>query len=58
MAAPMATQAEDDFETELPFDEPPWDPDPEPPSTPTFKPISKARRDPKSDQEDLPFDLD
>lgn len=60
-AAPVATalEAEDGFdeiETELPFDEPPWDPDPEP--APVFKPISKARREPRADQDDLPFDLD
>ncbi|WP_421738512.1 hypothetical protein [Caulobacter sp.] len=46
----------DDVETELPFDEPPWDPDP--PAAPVFKPISKARREARSDQDDLPFDLD
>lgn len=57
-AAAQAFEPEEDFENELPFDEPPWDPDPEPPAAPVFKPISKARREPKSDQDDLPFDLD
>jgi hypothetical protein len=60
-AAALTLEPEDDFadlEDELPFEDPPWDPDPEPPPAPVFKPISKARREPKSDQDDLPFDLD
>lgn len=45
------------------FDDPPWDDDedfspPTPPPEPTYKPVSKARRDTPSDQNELPFDLD
>ncbi|MDR6627297.1 hypothetical protein [Caulobacter segnis] len=44
------------------FDDPPWDdeetfPAPPPPE-PTYKPVSKARREAPSDQNELPFDLD
>ena len=53
-----ATTAEPDM-----FDNPPWDDDDEdarrpPPPTPSYKPVSKARRGVASDQDDLPFDLD
>lgn len=43
------------------FDDPPWDEDfdtPEPPPMPSYKPVSKARRETPSDQDELPFDLD
>lgn len=46
------------------FDDPPWDDDedlPEPsppPPEPVYKPVSKARRETPSDQNELPFDLD
>lgn len=44
------------------FDDPPWDDaDDEPPvptPPPTYKPVSKARRDTAADQDELPFDLD
>lgn len=47
-------QAEPDM-----FDDPPWeDEPPAPPPTPSYKPVSKARREPPSDQDELPFDLD
>ncbi|WP_297510209.1 hypothetical protein [uncultured Caulobacter sp.] len=43
------------------FDDPPWDEDdraanPEPPPQPAYKPVSKARRETASDQDELPFD--
>lgn len=45
------------------FDDPPWDDDedfspPAPPPEPVYKPVSKARRETPSDQNELPFDLD
>lgn len=46
------------------FDDPPWDDDedfqalPPPPQEPAYKPVSKARRETPSDQNELPFDLD
>ncbi len=46
------------------FDDPPWDDDDLPPLRPTvgpepsYKPVSKARRDTNNDQDELPFDLD
>lgn len=46
------------------FDDPPWDDDedfsepPAPLPEPTYKPVSKARRETPSDQNELPFDLD
>ncbi len=44
------------------FEDPPWDDAdddlPPPPATPTYKPVSKARRDTAVDQDELPFDLD
>ncbi|WP_395443111.1 hypothetical protein [Caulobacter sp. UC70_42] len=44
------------------FDDPPWDDaddePPVPPAAPTYKPVSKARRDTAADQDELPFDLD
>lgn len=42
------------------FDDPPWDddPPPPPPPEPTYKPVSKARRETPTDQNELPFDLD
>lgn len=53
--APARPTAEPDM-----FDDPPWDdePAPPPPPEPTYKPVSKARRDTASDQDELPFDLD
>lgn len=53
--APARPPAEPDM-----FDDPPWDddPPPPPPSEPTYKPVSKARRETASDQDELPFDLD
>lgn len=46
------------------FGDPPWDED-EPtersrpqPTTPTYQPVSKARRETSNDQDELPFDLD
>ncbi len=60
-ASALPLEPEDEFggiDSELPFDEPPWDPDPEPTPAPVFKPISKAHREAKSDQDELPFDLD
>lgn len=53
--APARPAAEPDM-----FDDPPWDdePAPPPPPEPTYKPVSKARRDTASDQDELPFDLD
>lgn len=53
--APARPAAEPDM-----FDDPPWDdePAPSPPPEPTYKPVSKARRDTASDQDELPFDLD
>lgn len=57
-AAPPKPVAEPDM-----FDDPPWDEaaDDEPhapPAAPTYKPVSKARRDTAADQDELPFDLD
>ena len=42
------------------FDDPPWDDeaDDTPAPLPTYKPVSKARRDTAADQDELPFDLD
>jgi hypothetical protein len=52
------------------FDDPPWDDPgddawdgedtdmPPPPPEPTYKPVSKARRETPTDQDELPFDLD
>ena len=44
------------------FDDPPWDdedpPPPPPPPEPSYKPVSKARRETPSDQDELPFDLE
>jgi hypothetical protein len=45
------------------FDDPPWDDEetfqaPPPPPEPAYKPVSKARREAPSDQNELPFDLD
>lgn len=46
------------------FDDPPWDdeeddlPLPPPEPEPTYKPVSKARRETAADQDELPFDLD
>lgn len=44
------------------FDEPPWDDEDDrpaaPPPEPSYKPVSKARRETASDQDELPFDLD
>jgi hypothetical protein len=43
------------------FDDPPWDDEadfPSPPPEPTYKPVSKARRETAVDQDELPFDLD
>lgn len=47
------------------FDDPPWDDEEEvdlppapPPPEPSYKPVSKARRETPSDQDELPFDLD
>ena len=63
-AAPSKPVAEPDM-----FDPPPWDEDhgdeshappsqPPSPPTPTYKPVSKARRETPADQDELPFDLD
>lgn len=42
------------------FDDPPWDdePPPPPPPAPSYKPVSKARRETPGDQDELPFDLE
>lgn len=45
------------------FDDPPWDDEDDdapyaPPPAPSYKPVSKARRDTAADQDELPFDLD
>lgn len=45
------------------FDDPPWDDEDDlplaaPPPEPEYKPVSKARRETASDQDELPFDLD
>ncbi len=46
------------------FGDPPWDdddhaaPPPKPAATPSYKPVSKARRETNADQDELPFDLD
>ncbi|ADG09907.1 hypothetical protein B7G68_07275 [Caulobacter segnis] len=43
------------------FDDPPWDDDPPaslPQPEPAYKPVSKAKRETPSDQNELPFDLD
>lgn len=42
------------------FDDPPWDDDDfdVPPAAPTYKPVSKARRETQADQDELPFDRD
>jgi hypothetical protein len=44
------------------FDDPPWDdaddPPPLAPPEPSYKPVSKARRETAGDQDELPFDLD
>jgi hypothetical protein len=44
------------------FDDPPWseedEDEPQPPPAPSYKPVSKARRDTAADQDELPFDLD
>lgn len=48
------------------FEDPPWDDDESaspvsPPVShpqPTYQPVSKARRETHSDQDELPFDLD
>jgi len=44
-------------------DAPPWDDEmdddaPLPPPEPAYKPVSKAKREPAADQDELPFDLD
>lgn len=59
-AAPRPRSEEPDM-----FDDPPWDEDeafpaplPAPPPEPAYKPVSKARRETPSDQNELPFDLD
>ena len=55
-----AEPAFDDEEDEPSFDldEPPWEIDPSAPLTPNYKPVSKAKREPKAEQDELPFDLD
>ncbi|USQ97766.1 hypothetical protein [Caulobacter sp. RL271] len=55
---PPAREAELDM-----FGDPPWDdediaPTPPPEPEPSYKPVSKARRETASDQDELPFDLD
>jgi hypothetical protein len=53
---PPAREAELDM-----FGDPPWDDEdaaPAPPPEPSYKPVSKTRRDTASDQDELPFDLD
>lgn len=45
------------------FGDPPWDDDegddlPAPPPAPSYRPVSKARRETAADQDELPFDLD
>lgn len=53
---PPAREAELDM-----FGDPPWDDEevaPAPPPEPSYKPVSKARRETASDQDELPFDLD
>jgi hypothetical protein len=43
------------------FGDPPWDEEdglPDPPPEPDYRPVSKARRETASDQDELPFDLD
>ena len=43
------------------FDDPPWDedePEPQTKPAPVYQPVSKARRETSSDQDELPFDLD
>jgi hypothetical protein len=43
------------------FDDPPWDDEadaPPPRPEPNYKPVSKARREIATDQDELPFDLD
>jgi hypothetical protein len=57
-APPPKAAAEPDM-----FDDPPWDEEVDdephaPPPAPTYKPVSKARRDTAADQDELPFDLD
>lgn len=59
VARPAAAPARSD-EPDM-FDDPPWDDDEvfhAPPPAPTYKPVSKARRETPSDQNELPFDLD
>ncbi len=62
---PPVLVSDDDFEDEdeddepsFDLDEPPWEIDPSPPLTPTYKPVSKAKREPRTQQDELPFDLD
>ncbi|WP_419254908.1 hypothetical protein ACN2C6_05580 [Caulobacter sp. ErkDOM-YI] len=57
-AAAAANFDDEDDEPSFDLDEPPWEIDPSPPLTPSYKPVSKAKREPKADQGDLPFDLD
>lgn len=56
-APPPAVERELDM-----FGDPPWDEDapatPPPAAAPTYQPVSKARRETHTDQDELPFDLD
>lgn len=61
-AAPLPAPPKPVAEPDM-FDSPPWDDEQgdepyAPPPTPTYKPVSKARRETPTDQDELPFDLD
>lgn len=55
---PVFNFDEDDDEPSFDLDEPPWEIDPSPPLKPTYRPVSKAKREPRTSQSELPFDLD
>lgn len=57
--APRPTPSSRTVEPDM-FDDPPWDDEPPPPPAPapSYKPVSKARRETPGDQDELPFDLE
>ena len=57
-APPPAAFDDEDDEPSFDLDEPPWEIDPSPPLATPYKPVSKAKREPRAAQDELPFDLD
>lgn len=56
--APRQAPEPDMFDDARPWDDEMDDDAPLPPPEPSYKPVSKAKREPAADQDELPFDLD